>query len=66
MSNLGAISFVGHHQHFKFLHIVNQNFLEAARHHVSCYRVASITDVGHLVHTLELTPNSVVNTLPFE
>ena len=42
---------------------MDENLLEAAGHHVPGLGVAPVTDVGHEVHSLELPPNSVVNTL---
>lgn len=46
-----------------YLNIVNKHFLEAGGEHMSCLRVASVTDVGHQVLTLETPPHPVVDTL---
>ena len=62
-SNLGAEGLVGHHQHLQLLHVVDQHLLEAGGEHVPGAGSATITNVGHLVHSLELPPHSVVNTL---
>ena len=42
---------------------MDKDLLEAAGHHVPGGGVGSVTDVGHQVHSLELPPDSVVNTL---
>jgi len=44
---------------------VYQDLLEASRHHVTGDAGATVSNIGHLVHTLELTAYSVVNTLRF-
>ena len=64
--NLGAEGLVGHHQHLQLLDVVNQNLLEARGQHVPGAGGATVTNVGHLVHPLELPPHSVVNTLRVE
>ena len=64
--NLGAEGLVGHHQHLQLLDVVNQNLLEARGQHVPGTGGATVTNVGHLVHPLELPPHSVVNTLRVE
>ena len=62
-SDLGTVGLVLHHQNLQLLHVVDQNLLEAAGHHVPGLGVATVANVGHEVHSLELPPNSVVNTL---
>ena len=62
-SDLGTVGLVLHHQNLQLLHVVNKNLLEPAGHHVPGLGAATVTDVGHEVHPLELPPNSVVNTL---
>jgi len=42
---------------------VDQDLLETSRHHVTGGAGTSVTNVGHLVHSLELATHSVVNTL---
>ena len=61
--DLGAVSLVLHHQDLELLQVVDKDLLEAAGHHVPGGSVASVTDVGHQIHSLELPPHSVVNTL---
>merc|ERR1711990_456868 len=62
-SDLGAVGLVLHHENLQLLHVVDKNLLEAAGHHVPGLGAATVTNVGHEVHSLELPPNSVVNTL---
>jgi len=62
-SNLGTVCLVGHHEYLQLLDVVDQDLLEASGHHVASDSRASVTNVRHLVHTLELTTDSVVNTL---
>ena len=64
--DLGAVSLVLHHQDLELLQVVDKDLLEAAGHHVPGGSVASVTDVGHQIHSLELPPHSVVNTLRVE
>ena len=61
--NLGAEGLVGHHQDFQLLDVVDEDLLEARGQHVPRVGGATVTNVGHLVHSLELPPHSVVNTL---
>merc|ERR1719463_940577 len=61
--DLGAVGLVLHHEHLQLLHVVHQNLLEAAGHHVPGLGVATVANVRHEVHSLELPPNSVVDTL---
>ena len=61
--NLCTVSLVRHHQNLQLLQVVNQNLLEATGHHVPGSSSTTITNVGHEVHSFELTPHSVVNTL---
>jgi len=42
---------------------VDQDLPESSGHHVAGGAGASVTNVGHFVHPLELTADSVVNTL---
>jgi len=44
---------------------MDEDLLEPTGHHMSGLGVATITDVGHKVHSLELPSDSVVNTLRF-
>ena len=60
--DLGTVGLVLHHQNLQLLHVVNKDLLEAAGHHVPGLGAATVTDVGHEVHPLELPPHSVVNT----
>ncbi len=46
-----------------YLDIVNNKFLKAIRHHVSCPLVAAITNAWHQILPLKSSSNSVVNTL---
>ena len=61
--DLGAVSLVLHHQDLELLQVVDKDLLEAAGQHVPGGGVGSVTDVRHLVHSLELPSHSVVNTL---
>ena len=42
---------------------MDEDLLEARGQHVPRVGGATVTNVGHLVHSLELPPHSVVNTL---
>ena len=46
-----------------YINIVDEHFLEAIGTDVSAFAVASITNVGHQVLTLEPSSHSVVNSL---
>ena len=45
---------------------MDEDLLEARGQHVPRVGSATVTNVGHLVHSLELPPHSVVNTLRVE
>merc|ERR1712048_761968 len=63
VSDLSSVDTVLHQQNLQVRHVIDQEFLESVRANVFCCFSASITDVGHLVLTLEPTTDSVVNTL---
>ena len=42
---------------------MDEDLLEAGRHHVPGLGVRPVPDVGHQIHSLELPSHSVVNTL---
>ena len=56
-SDLGAEGLVGHHQDFQLLDVVDEDLLEARGQHVPGVGGATVTNVGHLVHSLELPCN---------
>ena len=48
-----------------YLNIVDDKFSETIGHHVSGLCIASVTDAGHKILTLESSSHSAVNTLGF-
>ena len=46
-----------------YLNVVNEDLPESGWEHVPGHLGGTVTDVGHLVHTLEAPPHPVVNTL---
>ena len=48
-----------------YLDIVNHKFSEPIRHHVSRFGIASVTNTGHKILSLESSSHSAVNTLGF-
>ena len=46
-----------------YLHVVDENLPEASGEHVLGGLGGTVADVGHLVHSLELPADAVVNTL---
>lgn len=65
MGDLGTETSVKHHEHLKFLHIMDENFAEAVWQHVSGRLRISVTDLGHLKLALEAPPDTIVNTMRF-
>lgn len=54
-----------HKYYNPYLNIVDEEFFESIRHNMSCFLVGSITNVWHLILTLEPSADSVVNTFWF-
>ena len=50
-------------RHETHLEVVDEDLPEAVGQHVLGGLVGAVTDVGHLVHSLETTTNPVVDTL---
>merc|ERR1719427_321152 len=46
----------------QFLDIVDENFPKPTWHHMPCCLRTTISDVWHQVHSLELPPDTVINT----
>lgn len=52
-----------HHEQFQLGYVMNHKFLKAIGQIVPCLLVRPITDVGHQSDSLELAPNTRINTL---
>ena len=65
MGDLSAELLVLHHKNFQFLDVVYENLSETDWEHVLGGFVGTVTNVGHLVHSLETPADPVVNSLRF-
>lgn len=61
--DFAAVHTVLHQQHFQFLNVVHQEFLESGRQHMTGTFVWAITNVWHQVLALETTTDTVIDTL---
>jgi len=65
MGNLSAELVILCHEDLQLLRVLDSNLEETVRQHMLGPLVRTITNVRHLVHSLELPSHSVVNTLRF-
>jgi len=65
VGDLRGVDAVLHQQNLQIRHVVHQEFLKAVGANVFGGLVASVTNIGHFVLTLETTAHSVVNALGF-
>merc|ERR1719369_1682578 len=65
VGDLGSVHAILHQQNLQIRNVVHQEFLKSVGADVFGLLVASVTDVGHFILTLEAATHSVVDTLGF-